>query len=59
MSETVNEETFVIASFHTRSKYVNMLKDYAYSERLTIKEVLDEALEQYFKEHKPRLHRGS
>jgi len=55
----VNEETFVIASFHTRSKYVNMLKDYAYSERLTIKEVLDEALEQYFKEHKPRLHRGS
>ncbi len=58
MSE-LNEDAFVIASFHTRSKYVQMLKDYAYSERLTIKEVLDEASEQYFKEHKPRLHKES
>ena len=41
-------EVFTTMSFKIRKKHLKMLRDYAYTNRLEIKEALDEALETFF-----------
>ena len=40
-------EVFTTMSFKVRKKHLKMLRDYAYTNRLEIKEALDEALEKF------------
>ncbi len=41
-------EVFTTMSFKIRKKHLKTLRDYAYTNRLEIKEALDEALETFF-----------
>ena len=40
-------DDFTAMSFKIRKKYLQKLRDYAYTERITVKEALDQALGQY------------
>ena len=47
--EAANDpEVFTTMSFKVRKKYLKTLRDYAYTNRVEIKEALDEALEAFF-----------
>ncbi len=47
--EAANDpEVFTTMSFKVRKKYLKTLRDYAYTNRVEIKEALDEALESFF-----------
>lgn len=47
--EAANDpEVFTTMSFKIRKKYLKTLRDYAFTNRLEVKEALDEALESFF-----------
>ena len=48
LEATNSPEVFTTMSFKVRKKHLKTLRDYAYTNRVEIKEALDEALETFF-----------
>lgn len=53
--KNADADDFQRATFIVRKEYLEKLKDYAYTERVDIKEALDQALEKFLKNKKDLL----